>query len=346
MRRYIISGIAILFAAFIVGGCVTYDQDLYIAKDGSGVVKVYYSMINFDTGEGMGTDVDVVPPSFSTDEREIREMYSGDGIDLKDVKIKSDESLDEVYLLIEFDNVLDLNGHGVWDENQVIGTRIEDGNLLFIQDISNPDARTLTAEEKQLYDSYVFGYVLHLPNEIIETNGLRGKDNKSVYWEYPLSVVESNSHLQMHASCEAPPEYRSSRTGGAAGLISGVSLFAVIGCCAFLFLVVIIIIVVVLVKRKKKPIIPQATTPKPKTETVTKKPEPEKAKTEESVITKKPVEPIVTEPPEPEPTPETKAEAETEKQEEERHTGDETAEETEKKPVSDDKRWEESDSFD
>lgn len=344
MERFFITISAVILAALLVGGCVTYDQDMYIADDGSGIVEVHYTLINVDTGEDMGTDIDVIPPSFSTNEKEIREMYTGRGIHLKDVKIESDESFSEVYLLIEFDNVLDLNGHGVWDENQVIGTRIEDGNLVFIQDISNPDARTLTADEKQLYDSYVFGYALHLPNQIIETNGLRSKDNKSVYWEYPLSVVESNSHLQMHASCKAPPGYKSNRTGGATGLLSGVSLFAVVGCCAFVFVVLIVILAIVLIKRKKKPSIPQTTTPEPKTEAVTEKPTPERAENEEPVDADASVESVTAEPLEIEAKPE--PEIKTESVQEEQISEADTDDEDETKPLSGDKRWEENDSFD
>lgn len=283
MKRFFITTSAIFIAALLLSGCVTYDQDLYIGEDGSGVVKVHYSLLNLDTDEDMGTEVDVIPASFSTDKNEIREMYRGGGIELKDAKIESDETTTNVYLLIAFDNVLDLNGHGVWDKNQVIGTRIEDGKLVFIQDISNPDARTLSSEEKQLYDSYFFSYSLHLPSEVIETNGLPSKDKRIVYWEYPLSAIEANPHLQMHASCEAPPGYRSSRSGGATGLLSGVSLFAIIGCCATIIVILIVILLVVLLKRKKKPTIPQNANAIPKTEKSTIEPGREMPNTEEKL---------------------------------------------------------------
>ncbi len=263
MKRFYITAFAIIFAALLLSGCVTYDQELYIGKNGSGIVKVHYSLINVDTGSEMGSEVDVIPASFSTNEAEIREMYKGDGIELKDIKIESDETITNVYLLIKFDNVLDLNDHGVWDENQVIGTRIEDGKLVYIQDISNPDARTLSSEEKSLYDSYIFSYSLQLPNKVIETNGLRSKDGRTIYWEYPLSIVESNSHLQMHASCEAPPGYKSSRSGGTGGFLGGISFLLALICCAVVFVILIIILLIVLLKRKKKPSIPQTQSEKP-----------------------------------------------------------------------------------
>jgi hypothetical protein len=281
MKRFFITASAIFITALLLAGCVTYDQDLYIGEDGSGIVKVHYSLLNLDTGEDMGTGVDVIPASFSTDKKEIREMYRGGGVELKDVKIESDETITDVYLLIKFDNVLDLNGHGVWDENQVIGTRIEDGTLVFIQDISNPDARILSSEEKKLYDSYVFSYSLRLPNDVVKTNGLSSKDRRTVYWEYPLSVIEANPHLQMHASCEAPAKYSPDRSSEAAGILSGVSLFAIVGCCATVIFILIIILVVVLLKRKKKPVIPQSAAPKPKTGTSAVRPGPEKPEVQE-----------------------------------------------------------------
>jgi len=279
MKRFYITVLAIIFAALLISGCVTYDQELYIDQNGSGIVKVHYSLINVDAGSEMGSEVDVIPASFSTNEAEIREMYEGDGIELRDIKIDTDETFTDVYLVIEFDNVLDLNGHGVWDENQVIGARIEDGKLVYIQDISNPDARTLSSEEKSLYDEYVFSYSLQLPNEIIETNGLRSKDGRAVYWEYPLSIVESNSHLQMHASCEAPPGYKSSRSGRTGGFLGGISFVLALVCCAVVFVILIIILLIVLLKRKKKRSIPQTqseqtSSTQPTAKIRTEKPEP------------------------------------------------------------------------
>ncbi|MCP4228999.1 MAG: hypothetical protein GY771_02480 [bacterium] len=284
MRRILGTTIVISLALLTLAGCITYDQELYIAENGSGGAKVHYSVMTMDTGVGTETDTGVVPESFVTDEVEIREMYEGKGVDLKGVKVKTSEAVTDVYLVIEFKNVLDLNGHGVWDENQVIGTRIEDGKLVFIQDISNPDARTLTSDEKRLYDEYRFTYALTMPNEIIKTNGVVGKDGRTVYWAYPLSIVESNPHLQMHASCEAPAGYKSNRSGGSPGIFGGVSAFFVMGCCAILFIIIVIITIVIIVKKKKRrPSIPQATRPQPDEITPSPATKPEEPTAEDNI---------------------------------------------------------------
>ncbi len=247
MRFKIFAGLALAAALILLAGCINYDQELTLNPDGSGFIMVHYNSAAQSppgTGEKKGGEAELnlgQAPKLSFTEAEILKEYEGAPFKVRDIKIEAKDNVPNATYFIDFQKVADLNGKGVFalegDKlKQTFALDDVGGNKVFKQLV----ALKMEVEDPSTLSSYKFTYKLTVPGDIIETNGTKGEDGKTVKWEYTLDKL-------INKDTEMTVTYKAGKAGmgGKLGMIIGIIVCVII-------VVVIIILIIVLVKKKKK----------------------------------------------------------------------------------------------
>lgn len=193
MRR-LVKTLALCGALAVVAGCISYEQHTTFESDGSGriVVDTWVRYVG-DEEEGPATD--------DNPAAEISDDLGPAFADLKGVRIEEnwaklegegDERREHTRLVLAFDDIEKLNGHGAFKNQEL--TFQKDGNeFLFKQVILNeraeePEEPTKESEElaRTLFEGYTFTYTVVMPGRVIDTGGTVGEDGRTVTWEWPL----------------------------------------------------------------------------------------------------------------------------------------------------------------
>jgi len=207
----------------LVAGCINYNQEMTLEGDNSGTVKINY------TNAGQGQEG---VPNLPFTEEEILAGYEGAGVEVYDIEIVSGEGDDaptpEATYFIDFKNVEDLNGHGIYaigsDIVQVITVTDEGDTRTFTQTCT----LQMTVEEDTDLSAYSFNYTLTLPASVLETNGTIAADGQTVTWTFPLTDL-INKTTTMTVTYEKPKG--GGCFGGCASALLG-SSFALFGVVA------------------------------------------------------------------------------------------------------------------
>ncbi len=252
MRSKILGLAALAVALVVVAGCINYDQELTLTPDGSGTVKVRYDRTGGSTGEEEGEgSLDMSgAPKLSFTEEEITAEYEGSAVTVRDIVIgETDASVPEATYYIDFKNVTDLNGYGIFalegDKlKQTFSLDAAGDTQVFKQLVQ----LKMDVEDPSQLSEYKFTYLLNAPGEVVETNGTVTEN--TVKWEYTLDKLINND-------TEMTATYKAAATGGGGNvaIIIGIIL------CVIIIIVIIIVIIVLLTKKKKKPAGPAPTPP-------------------------------------------------------------------------------------
>jgi len=249
--RLALVGLAVA-AALIVAGCINYDQEMTLNADDSGTVKVHYT-----SDDPTGTSG---APVLSFTEEAITAEYADSKVTVRDIAVvvpaEGEEGSHEATYHLDFENVADLNGFGIFaikdKMTQTFAIVEGDGTATFTQTAN----LTMEVEDTSQLTDYKFTYSLVCPGNVTETNGTLGADGKTVTWEYPLPDL-INKTVEMTATYETPAE----GIPGVGGILAGgiVTIIGIIICV--IIIIVIIIIIIVLLKKKGKKSGPAATPP-------------------------------------------------------------------------------------
>jgi hypothetical protein len=182
----VLSGLAV--AAVLAAGCINYDQELVLKEDGSGTVGIHYESHD-PTGE-------YGAPRLSFTEKEIEDEYLGPGIKVRDIEVvvpaEEESALSEATYYIDFENVTDLNGRGVFAVKDV--TTAGDKMTQVFSLVETAETTTFTqtcslnmdVEDTSELADYEFTYALTCPDEVTMTNGKVRLDGRTVVWAFPL----------------------------------------------------------------------------------------------------------------------------------------------------------------
>lgn len=205
----IIRAVALSGALAVVAGCISYEQHTTFESDGSGRVVVDVWVDRFETAEeeGQAASAETAP--------EINEglgpAFAGlDGVTVEEnwVKIEGegDERREHTRLVLAFDKVERLAGRGVF-EKQELSFQKEDDEFAFTQTIQNertkePQEYSKESEElaRSLFEGYTFTYTVVMPGRVVDTNGTRGEDGRTVTWEWPLYDFSNQEKIVMTAA--------------------------------------------------------------------------------------------------------------------------------------------------
>ncbi|HUV85484.1 MAG TPA: hypothetical protein VMX79_00045 [bacterium] len=256
--RFKIAGLAALAVALvIVAGCINYDQELTLNTDGSGTIKIRYDRTGGSTGEekeGEGSLDLSAAPKLSFTEKEIMAEYEGAPVTVRDIEIgETDAGVPEATYYIDFNNITDLNGRGVFAlEGEKLKQTFSLDTAGDTQVFKQLVQLKMDIEDPSQLSDYKFNYILNAPAEVVENNGTA--TGNTVKWEYSLDKL-INTDTEMTATYKAAAP----GAGGKIAVIIGIIL------CVIIVIVIIIVIIVLLTKKKKKPAGP-APTPTPPSE--------------------------------------------------------------------------------
>jgi hypothetical protein len=246
MRSKLIGLAALAFGLLVVAGCINYDQELTLNPDGSGFIKVRYDSAAQSTGEESEGNLSMGgAPELSFTAEEIKAEYAGAPFTVRDIVIgKTDKDAPEATYVIDFKNVSDLNGRGIFalegDKLKQTFSLDTTGDLSVFKQLVQ---LKMEIEDPSTLSEYKFNYTLNAPGEVKETNGTA--EGNVVKWEYSLDQL-INKDVELTASYQP-----AAAGGGKVAVIIGIILVVII-------VIVIIIVIIVLLAKKKKPAKPAA----------------------------------------------------------------------------------------
>jgi hypothetical protein len=249
MRLKLAMAAVLALGLVILAGCINYDQDLTVNPDGSGTIMVHYTSDAQKEGGGEGEVSMGGAPKLAFTEAEIKAEYEGAPVTVRDVVIgKTDTEAPEATYYIDFKNVTDLNGYGIFalegeKLKQTFSLADDAGNKLFKQLVQFK----MDVEDPSSLSGYKFTYKFTAPGEVVDTNGTA--EGNVVSWEYTLDKL-------VNKDTEMTVTYKGGKAGGAnIAVIIGIIL------CVVIVVVIIIVIIVLVSKKKKKPAKPAEPTP-------------------------------------------------------------------------------------
>ena len=183
----------VVLTAFLLSGCVNYDQKTTLNGDGSGSMKIHYwsKMSNFSMGTSLG--------KFDFDEKKAKENYASGNTDVKSVKMedKLDDSTKHVYLELSFKDINKLSDAKGFNSVVTSWKEGKDGMELkytLLKDTSA--AKNMGASE------YTVTYTFEMPAEIVSTNASK-KDGKTLTWEYKVSDLGKDIEMTANVKKES-----------------------------------------------------------------------------------------------------------------------------------------------
>jgi hypothetical protein len=199
MRKLkILSGLIV--AVVLVAGCINYDQNLILNEDGSGTIEVHYTSDD-PTGE-MGA------PRLSFTEKEIEAEYLSPGIKVRNVKVsvpaEGEEGSHEAMYYVDFEDIANLNGRGVFAAKDSTGTKDAITQIFTLDEAGDSTTFTQTCiwhidiEDTTGLEDYRFTYSLTCPSAVTMTNGKVKSDGLTVAWSYTLPELIKNP-VKMYA---------------------------------------------------------------------------------------------------------------------------------------------------
>lgn len=243
MRSKLLAAGAVVVAIIALAGCINYDQELTLNKDGSGTVKVHYNHAGMSmpgkTAETASTEMNLGgAPKLPFTDADIKKGYEGAPVTIRDIKVEEVEKVPNATYFVDFKKIVDLNGKGIF---QVEGDKIRQTFTLDKgakgMDFKQVVNIKMDVQDPSSLSSYKFTYVLKCPGEVIETNGT--KEGNTVKWEYTLDKLVNNE-TAMTATY---------KTGGGFPAISWIWILL----CVIVIVIVVILIIVLAKKKKKAP---------------------------------------------------------------------------------------------
>lgn len=167
----------LVIAAFLISGCVNYDQKTTLNEDGSGSMSIHYwsKMSNFSMGTSLG--------KFDFDEKKAKSNYSSSNTDVKSVKMEDnlDDSTKHVYVELTFKDINKLPEAKGFSSVKPSWKEGDDGmELKYVLLKDTSAAKNMGAGD------YTVTYTFEMPAEIVSTNASK-KDGKTLTWEYKVS---------------------------------------------------------------------------------------------------------------------------------------------------------------
>jgi len=231
----------VLLSSLLIAGCINYEENVELNKDGSGKMIMHYSIAQqlfamMSMGQNTGEKKDEMPFKFK--ESEIRADLTAPGVTVDKVESKAEGDQQHFYVNLSFKKLTDLNQTKSFQKMKFDWK--EDGkNIIFQQTI---EGEKKTSESNPMGDQMAsamlgnakFVFKIKLPAKALpapDTNGTIQEDGKTVLWEYPL--LEASKGQVMTAKFKA----------GGLNLPFSLPMMAAIGGGALISIVALIIII-------------------------------------------------------------------------------------------------------
>lgn len=219
-RRSAAAVLGMLVFALTFAGCLDYEQETWLAEDGSGRMEIHYWM-----SESMLVWLEDGTLTFNEDS--VRHRYAAEGIDVEDVRVftRAEDSTRHVEATLRFDDITTLPASKGFEDVTIRWMR--EGDVFRFEQSIPVDS----GSEEAFLEQFDFVYTYHFPGPVRESNADSVSGSTAV-WNFKLSELASSESLT--AIVEAP---------------SGQNIWWVLGVVA---VVVVLIIVLAVMRRRKK----------------------------------------------------------------------------------------------
>lgn len=208
MRRTITTA-ALCGCLAIVAGCISYEQHITFESDGSGRIILDTWVDYFGADEGGDQAVGEKAPSEIGEE--LGPAFAGiKGVTIEEnwtkIEGEGDNRREHTRLVLNFDEVERLNGHGVF-KNQQLSLKKKSKEFVFTQVIHNVQKERSEeySEESEklartLFEGYTITYTVVMPGRVVDADGTVNDDGRSVTWEWPLYDFSNEEEIIMTAT--------------------------------------------------------------------------------------------------------------------------------------------------
>jgi hypothetical protein len=208
--RYLIA-IAAALTVILTAGCIDYEQTITINEDLSGDAEFNIGM-NPYMGENMNEDgsMSETPSNFLVKDysnvagcKIVSDSYSYD----------PDIELEHYSIGLKFDNLNDINGYGLYEQDKTLSVTEEDGVITYREEVvfhneeppPNPiDESEMSDDERmirEMMEGFTFTYRVVMPGAVTETNGEIDEDGRTVTWIWPASEFIQLGDIEVFAKC-------------------------------------------------------------------------------------------------------------------------------------------------
>lgn len=205
MRRTITTA-ALWGCLAIVAGCISYEQHIAFENDGSGRIILDTWVDYFATDEAGEQAAGEKAPSEVGEE--LGPAFAGiKGVTIEEnwtkIEGEGDNRREHTRLVLKFDKVERLNGHGVF-KNQELSFKKKRREFAFTQVIRNEQKERSEeySEESEklartLFEGYTITYTVVMPGRVVDADGTVGEDGRTVSWEWPLYDFSNEEKIIM-----------------------------------------------------------------------------------------------------------------------------------------------------
>ena len=172
-----------LFFALILGGCLDYEQETWLAEDGSGRMDIHYWM-----SESMLVWLKDGTLTFNEDS--VRHRYAAEGIDVEDVRVftREEDSTRHVEATLRFEDITALPACKGFEDVTLRWMR--EGDVFRFEQSIPVDS----GSEEAFLEQFDFVYTYHFPGPVRESNADSVSGSTAV-WNFKLSELASSESL-------------------------------------------------------------------------------------------------------------------------------------------------------
>lgn len=213
MKTYRIRFSLIILVAFLITGCINYEEIIDLKSDGSGTLSMHYSLSQqlsamMAMGGQAGGEGDKPPEfPFKLKESEVKADLQAKGVKVEKFETKTENDQQHFYVNISFDKITDLNQTKTFKEMPFEWTK-KGRVVVFKQTLKGrKEAKTSAPEDqmgKQMAQAMLgnatFKFEVKLPSKALpspDTNGTIGEDGLTVKWQFPLLEVSENEKVMV-----------------------------------------------------------------------------------------------------------------------------------------------------
>jgi len=204
-------------AAFLICGCVNYEQETFLNPDMSGRIEIHVfpnpqpmveeiaKKINEEGESSLNLNEALSKATYKMKvkikEEDLLNAFNSDAIKSKSFREIERSGISHVYLTVEFDDIRKL----FKDKKSVSVVGGQSGLVTYTQFFNlSKDGKEKGASDNtppESFKGFNFKCILHMPANIMTANTLNIDKNTAV-WEFPLKQIMEDKNLNITATCK------------------------------------------------------------------------------------------------------------------------------------------------
>lgn len=199
--------VAAMLALLAMSGCINYTEETVLQSNGSGRMKIQYS-IEESMFAMMEQGEDQVENPFEFDKEKVKAQFDSKNITVKKIDVFSEQGKRNVVIELAFKDINKLSEAKFFMDRQISFKKDKKGNLVYKMVVAGTadepeEAENDTAAMMQaMFAGYTFKFTTKMPAKVLEANGKINKN--TVIWETPLPTAMKG--MTMEAKIKAGPD--------------------------------------------------------------------------------------------------------------------------------------------